>query len=394
MKIKKGILFIADGSILNPIIYTQGLPLFNQLNKDNYNTIFLTFEEENKNHTVNDYLDKIKSDFPFIRLAQIKRKNLRFLPNWISYFFFSIPELLKILSENNIKIVHARSLFPGILSLILNIFFRIDIIYDNRGAFIEEEILKGHWKRKSLKWIIFTLAEVFLIKKACHNVVVSNRFKSYVQNKYSFERKIITVIPNRTIIQAFDKSGLIKTNKPIKLVYSGSGAAWQDIDELMLVLRDAIKIFGNIEINIISYDIELIKEKFLNELEIFPYINFMKLNKSEVNSRLIKNNFGLLIRENNIINNVASPLKFAEYLSAGLPVLISEGVGDTEEWVEKYKIGIIIRNKNYNLALKEMEEILRDPQVYERCRNIAEKYFDIKDSIDQYKEIYEMICYE
>lgn len=394
MKIKKGILFIADGSILNPIIYTQGLPLFNQLNKDNYKAIFLTFEEEDKSHEVNDYIDKIKSDFPFVRLVQIKIKKMRFLPNWISYFVFSIPELLKVLSKNNIKIVHARSLFPGVLSLILNIFFRIEIIYDNRGVFIEEEILKGHWKKKSLKRIIFTLAEVFLIKKSSHIVVVSNRFKSYVQNKYKLKGKIITVIPNRTILETLDKSDLIKTNKPVKFVYAGSGAVWQDIDELMLVLKDAKKIFGNIEINIISYDIEFMKEKLSKDLEISPYINFMNLSKSEVNSSLIKNNFGLLIRENNIINNVASPLKFAEYLSAGLPVLVSEGVGDTVEWVEKYKIGVIIRNKNYNLAFKEMKEVLKDPQVYERCRIIAEKYFDIKYSIDQYKEIYGIIYHE
>src|SRR5690606_2328804 len=46
---------------------------------------------------------------------------------------------------------------------------------------------------------------------------------------------------------------------------------------------------------------------------------------------------GLLIRERTLVNQVASPVKFAEYLAAGVPVLISEGVGDYSEAVRSRK---------------------------------------------------------
>ena len=85
----------------------------------------------------------------------------------------------------------------------------------------------------------------------------------------------------------------------------------------------------------------------------------------------------------------SSPLKFAEYLSAGLPVLISQGVGDTEETVKQNNVGIVIKNKNYVEALSEMKRLLQDPQVYYRCRKLAEKDYNIETSFAQYLNIYQ-----
>ena len=58
--------------------------------------------------------------------------------------------------------------------------------------------------------------------------------------------------------------------------------------------------------------------------------------------RLSAADFGLLLRENNIVNNVASPTKFAEYLMAGLPVIISNGIGDFSYFVRFKNVGICI----------------------------------------------------
>lgn len=45
------------------------------------------------------------------------------------------------------------------------------------------------------------------------------------------------------------------------------------------------------------------------------------------------------------MNNVASPTKFAEYMLCGLPVLISEGVGDYTKFVEETKTGFTFNQK-------------------------------------------------
>jgi hypothetical protein len=51
--------------------------------------------------------------------------------------------------------------------------------------------------------------------------------------------------------------------------------------------------------------------------------------------------YGLLVRERSTTNRVAAPTKFAEYLAAGLRVLISPEVGDYSELVQVHDLGIV-----------------------------------------------------
>jgi hypothetical protein len=49
-----------------------------------------------------------------------------------------------------------------------------------------------------------------------------------------------------------------------------------------------------------------------------------------------------LLREASVVNRVAAPVKFAEYLHAGLPVILTEGIGDASRWVSEHGLGIVL----------------------------------------------------
>ena len=71
----------------------------------------------------------------------------------------------------------------------------------------------------------------------------------------------------------------------------------------------------------------------------------------DINDYLNAADFGLLLREDTPTNNVASPTKFAEYLMAGLPTLISQGVGDLSEFVEQNpSSGMVVDNEARQLV--------------------------------------------
>jgi len=61
--------------------------------------------------------------------------------------------------------------------------------------------------------------------------------------------------------------------------------------------------------------------------------------------------YGFLLRERSLANAVAAPTKFAEYLAAGLKVLISPGVGDYSDLVEKHALGHVIDENRTDLPL-------------------------------------------
>lgn len=386
------VLFIVDGSILNPILNSQGFPLLEFLTDKNFSLIVFSVEKKDIPEEKENFL-KLKRSHPRIRFYCLFEVQQKILPGWAVNIFKIVKEVRHILKENNVNIIHGRSLLPSIIGYFLKIMTnnKIKLIYDNRGLRIEEEILTGHWNRNSIKTHIFKWLERKLSLAADAIVVVSENFKYYLATAYSknIADKLV-VVPNRTKIQdsRIDYTYKMKINPPI-LVYSGSAAKWQSLDELVIVLRAALEIFKDIKILFLTYNIQEFKTVFTLSDELTKYVTFKKVSQDEVFGELSKCNIGILIRHNDIINNVSSPLKFAEYLSAGLPVLISEGVGDTENIVKNNKIGAVIKNGDYIKALSELKNLLNDPQIYNRCRETAEREFNIKTSFEQYLNIYQ-----
>ncbi len=384
------ILFISDGSVTNPILHSQGLPLLQSLEKKSY---FISFETQ----TIDDYkryVEKnLKNNFSKVVFCPIFLKGV--FPFGLENIVFGVIKVISLCLRKRISIVHARSLIPAFIGIISKFLFlgKISIVFDNRGALIEEEILKGNWNRLSYKVKFFSFIEKLIVKYSNQIIVVSNSFKKHILANYNFLgiNHKISVIPNGTKILLNNKNLPSNFSDRITCVYSGSSASWQKIESVFEFFVIAKKKFSNISFKIITYEIETFKEKAKKYLSLEPNILIANVPTHKVKDELSKCNFGILIRDNNIINNVASPLKFAEYLAAGLPVIVSENVGDTEEIINKYNVGVILRNNNYEEAIAEIMELLKDKQIKEKCKMVAKKEFDIKKSIEAYRNIYKKL---
>jgi len=388
----KSIIFLSDSNLDNPILHKQGLPLLVHLSSIGYKVFFVFFIRKNETisalskHTISNYSNSIN-------IIGIKLNTIKFFPSWTPFFILGFISVRKIIKDNQIKILHARSLFPALLSCLLKIFNfkKIKVIYDNRGVYIDEMIEVDRWRKDGLKEKLLRQVENHLERYCDRIVVVSNHFKTHLLSKHKNNiSSKISVISNRTLVDMNINLTQKHSNKII-LVYSGSYAAWQNSSELKKLFIQALNIFDDVIFKIISYEQEKFQSLFSVESELLPRINILSVEPEEVNEELSKCNCGILLRENNLINNVSSPLKFAEYLAAGLPVLLSEGVGDTESIIKKYNVGVIIKNNNYITALKEMRELLNDKDVYHRCLRIADKEFNINISFKQYQEIYDKL---
>jgi len=392
------LLFIADGSIVNPILHSQGLPLLDYYINKGINCNVLSFEITHKNNSIFESVRKIKERYSKkIKYHEVRYSTSKLIPNWIKFFYYGVITSRKIIQLENIQVIHARSLMPSIIALILKkvFFYKVKFIYDNRGVFIEEEIYKGHWKNNSLKVALFKVLEKLVLKHSDAVVVVSNKFRDYLfSNEFiSPKDKVkIFVIPNRTTnpydevetVPIENKKGTIITG-----VYSGSSAKWQNVNGVIEFIKASESSDYQIRFNILTYNPEVFN-KLIERNEISSNnVSIENVEPNEVSVKLRNANFGVMIRENNLINNVASPLKFAEYLNAGLPVVISKGIGDTEEIIKKYNIGVILEDDNYSKAVDEIVNLLEDENIHTRCREAAKKEFDITTSFEDYNKIME-----
>lgn len=385
---KINIAFIADGSINNPILFSQGIPLLKNNIKKGYKSFLITFELKDSDKKSIELKLKSVSD-SLVQTMPIFLTEVKYVPGWLFYFSEGLIKLYFYIKKNNINILHARSFFPSIISHIIKLFSfgKIYVIYDTRGVFIEEEIYKGHWKVNSIKTKFFKLIDKYLLQNSDHIVVVSNKHKDYIHKLYpkiSLDKRI-SIINNKLQINSDFKYENKVQNKIIG-IYSGSAAAWQKIDEVINLIKISSEYFNNINYKILTYDPAPFNNLFVG----YKGENYMIETTSHDNVFNVLSNcsFGILMRENMIVNQVSSPLKFAEYLHAGLPVLMSEGVGDCEEIILKYNVGVIIRNNNLINSIESMIEVLKDSTIHMRCHEVAKKEFNINDAFDSYNMIY------
>ena len=103
----------------------------------------------------------------------------------------------------------------------------------------------------------------------------------------------------------------------------------------------------------------------------------------------------IIMRSDSIVNHVSSPVKFSEYLASGASVLISPTIGDLPSLVKKYNIGVVLSSDGMDSAISYFNDVFeskeRQKLSAEKCREVAEKEFSVKNTIDIFKKCYEKI---
>jgi glycosyltransferase involved in cell wall biosynthesis len=371
------------------------------LNHTNYNPFLLSFEETNlskeESIEIHSIIKKYDSKISFLPVP-IRKKGI--ISSWLYVILKKSKILYSIIRQNNILLLHARSFNPAFLAIIIKIIFKpsIKVIYDNRGLYIDELIYRNALLKGSLKEKIYRTIERLIINKCDQMVVVSNVFKSYIVEQWDKNNKNIInktiMIPNRTQ-QNFNDSDIAFKEEGTKVrticVYSGSSASWQGIDDFYHVFSIILNKIPTTHFKILTYEPEIFLNHPPENIKLSERLVVKKIEFSDVKSELINATFGIHLRKPDVVSSVSAPIKFAEYLAAGLPVLLNEGIGDTESIVKKYNVGAIIKKNDYESAISEMQELLNDKDVYNRCLRVADKEFNIDISFKQYQEIYDKL---
>ena len=92
----------------------------------------------------------------------------------------------------------------------------------------------------------------------------------------------------------------------------------------------------------------------------------------------------------------SSPTKYAEYLACGLPLIINQGIGDSDTLITSEKLGALVSDFNqaeYQKAVAAIEDFVTDPeQNRRRSREAAERLFDVRGvGVERYTHLYESV---
>jgi hypothetical protein len=263
------------------------------------------------------------------------------------------------------ELLIARSVFAASLAQMVH---ACRVVYDGRGAIAAE------WKEYSVikDKAILDGAESMernSVLMSTFRIAVSQHLVDYWKREYQYNSNRHVVIPC-TVNQVFESARVDEVSvasarnvlgfseSDVVLVYSGSVAGWQSMALLHDFLRKQLLSSARCKVLFLSSD-STGKDELAEE---FPARVLRRAcSPEEIPAMLLAGDYGLLIREHSVTNEVASPVKFAEYLCCGLPVIISEGLGDYSEFVRTFGCGHSA--ENLNPVKVEMEEKKRIREI-------------------------------
>lgn len=215
------------------------------------------------------------------------------------------------------------------------------VVFDGRGAYVAELQEYNVVPDERVKNEIENVERRAVIESD-RRIAVSQALVDYWKDRFLYSGTAHEIIPctlnsghlaaapSEDRVRATREKLGVKENE-ILIVYSGSAAGWQSLDgmdQLLPMLEQQPELRVLLLVPALPQQLELVK-RFSDRI-VQRWVN-----PAEVAELLGAADYGWLVREASVTNRVASPVKFAEYLFAGLPVLISPGLGDYSKLVEK-----------------------------------------------------------
>lgn len=226
------------------------------------------------------------------------------------------------------------------------------VVFDGRGAY------KAEFGEFNVAGSAQLNAEIASVEKRAvlesgFRIAVSEALVAWWRNEYGYSTAQHAVIPctlravpetkvDRNAIRG--KLGFAPDD--IVIVYSGSNAGWQSFDELDRLLPALFERNEKVKLLMLTGDISS-----LQLAKKYPACVVQQwVAAHEVFGLLSACDYGWLVRNGSVTNQVASPVKFAEYLACGLDVLISPGLGDFSVFVHDNGCGLIATTAMPDLA--------------------------------------------
>ncbi len=344
-----------------------------------------------------DYLKQLSHNYGFkLTIYHIKGKT-------ISQIIKSYKVMCDILHNEKNIIIWAHNFYNGLIgTLLVKHFNRAYFHLDLKGVPPEEELYYSHdiWLIRYLKYLILKLAGRLSIANSHSISVVSNRFRQYLIKKYNLSNhKMLVVYPSVydekifhvdvSLREEYRKKFNLKEDDKL-IIFSGSMQNWQLPDNIFRLFKEIQKQNKNklYKFIILTFQIE----------ETVKYCDNYKLSEVLVTSAKERDltgiynaaDIGIICRKDDLVNNVASPTKIAEYLATANSILLTNSIGDYGYFLQDKDYAIVKHNTEAFVQTKITElNQLKKPSIEEL--NTIGKLYGSEANIKKYSLLFNEI---
>jgi glycosyltransferase involved in cell wall biosynthesis len=407
-------LYVCYFGVREPLVQTQVIPYLRELAKGGNEILLVTFEADPA--ALSDYgVDRVASQLAgqgieWWHLRYHKRLSAVATAWDILQGTLFVRRMIR---GRRLDIVHGRSHVPTLMGALARKLSgrRPKLLFDIRGFFPEEYTEGGMWPEGGILFRAAKWAERWLLETSDGFVVLTEKareimFGDVAENGYDSRYRPVQVIPCCVDFARFDvdhdpretvREELAVADRRV-IAYVGSfGGNWYMPGELAELLAAAKRRWPETFALILSQTSPEHIEPLLHESG-YSYEDYLilKVAPVEIPHYLSAADAGVSFIRSCYSKLASSPTKNAEYLAAGLPIIVNEGVGDTAEFTRSDDVGCVLREFNsaeYERVLDELGELVGEPDVRTRCRQSAKLRFDLERvGGERYRQLYLRLC--
>ena len=406
----KRVLYISYNGMLDPLGQSQVLPYLRELSKLGVHFTLLSFERAAafssegaaKRDALREQLATDGIDWHYLRYHQKPS-----LPATVYDVRHGVRCAKRLVRRDQIEMVHARSHIAAAIALQLRKRFGLKMIFDLRGLMADEYVDANHWRQGGVRYRITKQMERRALGGADGIVTLTEKVWPIIKSWDSLrEREVVhEVIPCCVDLDLFRFDPLgrelrraeLGIQNRLLLVYSGSIGGWYLTEQMVDFFAVLLKQRSDAHFLWLTLgSAEMIRGLMSKRGILETQYTVLSAAPSDVSSYLSAGDAGIAFYKPAFSRSATSPVKIAEYLACGLPLVINAGIGDSDALIDVERIGALVRDFNeaeYADAARVVAGLVGDADQTRRpAREIAERLFDVRRvGVERYGRLYENV---
>jgi glycosyltransferase involved in cell wall biosynthesis len=392
-------LYICPWSLRDPLCQSQSLAYIKGLAAERHRFALITFESGRfpmPSDELAEEREKLQNEG--IDWHPIRWGSGNSLTKKVGGIIGAITKGLQIGIRNRTHLVHSRSSLPVFMAVVLKKLLRTKFLYDADSLLSEEYLETGHFSHESRAFKFLAWSESWGRRNADHIIVLTERLKTDYQDRFGVNAPI-NVIPCCVDLRRFENAR--ETRKDFRdslgvdddatvYIYVGKAGSWYMVDETFELFKIEVERRTDSHLLIISQDPPLTFDRIATRVGVpIESYTVRSAGFESVASWMGAADVAISLVKPLSSKRGSSPVKFAEYLASGLPVISTAGIGDIDALINNEKVGALLTEfdkQGYERVLRSIDHLSNEPHMY---KEVAKRFFDLDEvGVARYRDIY------
>lgn len=234
-----------------------------------------------------------------------------------------ILKLRKIIRDSSVLYIHSLINFLKVFPHVMTSHTRY--VLDVHGAVVEEMAAS----RPSFRWLLAGIERI-AFRMSDRIIVVSDAMMSFYIDKYHLKADKFLRVPLFGP-QVKSSDALQDRSGAISVIYAGGDQPWQNMQ--LMIKTVVVEVLHDLRFRFFLHPrlVQKYQEGASDSIE------FSTASADQIMRYYRESDMGFLLRDDSLVNRVATPTKFIEYVANGVvPIIIQPNIGDLLKYDYKY----------------------------------------------------------